>query len=74
MPRKKATEQENTTVQNEAVEEKKTAPDNAEIESAENQDISPASEVVQNDAETGEVPKPDKEDVKDSSQDVNVNE
>lgn len=74
MPRKKATEQENTTVQNEAVEEKKTAPDNAEIESAENQDISPASEVVQNDAETSEVPKPDKEDVKDSSQDVNVNE
>lgn len=74
MPRKKATEQENTTVQNEAVEEKKTAPDNAEIESTENQDISPASEVVQNDAETGEVPKPDKEDVKDSSQDVNVNE
>ena len=74
MPRKKATEQENTTVQNEAVEEKKTASDNAEIESAENQDISPASEVVQNDAETVEVPKPDKEDVKDSSQDVNVNE
>lgn len=74
MPRKKATEQENTTVQNEAVEEKKTAPDNAEVESAENQDISPVSEVVQNDAETGEVPKPDKEDVKDSSQDVNVNE
>lgn len=74
MPRKKATEQENTTVQNEAVEEKKTAPDNAEVESAENQDISPASETVQNDAETGEVPKLDKEDVKDSSQDVNVNE
>lgn len=74
MPRKKATEQENTTVQNEAVEEKKTAPDNAEVESAENQDISSASEVVQNDAETGEVPKPVKEDVKDSSQDVNVNE
>ena len=74
MPRKRATEQENTTVQNEAVEEKKTAPDNAEIESAENQDISPASEVVQNDAEAGEVPKLDKEDVKDSSQDVNVNE
>lgn len=74
MPRKKATEQENTTLQNEAVEKKKTAPDNAEVESAENQDISSASEVVQNDAETGEVPKPVKEDVKDSSQDVNVNE
>lgn len=74
MPRKKATEQENTTVQNEAVEGKKTAPDNAEVESAENQDISPASEVVQNDAETGEAPKTDKEDVKDSSQAVNENE
>ena len=74
MPRKKATEQENTTVQNEAVEEKKTAPDNAEVDSAENQDISPASEVVQNDAETGEGSKTNKEDVKDSSQTVNENE
>lgn len=74
MPRKKATEQENTTVQNEAVEEKKTALENAEVEPTENQDINPTSEAVSNDAEAVEEPKPVKEDVKDSSQNVNVNE
>ena len=74
MPRKKATEQENTTVQNEVVEEKKTALENAEVEPTENQDINPTSEAVSNDAEAVEEPKPVKEDVKDSSQNVNVNE
>lgn len=59
MPRKKATEQENTIVQNEAVEEKKTALENSEVEPAENQDINPASEAVQNDAETSEEPAPE---------------
>ena len=74
MPRKKTTEQENTTVQNEAVEEKKTALESAEGEPTENQDINPTSEAVSNDAEAVEEPKPVKEDVKDSSQDVKVNE
>lgn len=74
MPRKKATEQENTTVQNETVEEKKTVLDNDEVESAEKHDTGTASEVVRNDSETGEVSNPVKEDIKDSSQDVNVNE
>lgn len=73
MPRKKTTEQENTTVQNDAVEEKKTTTDNAEAEAAENQDINPVPEAVQNDEETGEIQKPVKEDIGDSSQDVNVN-
>jgi len=74
MPRKKTTEQENTTVQNEAVEEKKTALESAEGEPTENQDINPTSEAVSNDAEAVKEPKTVKEDVKDSSQDVNVKE